>query len=473
MPKNIINTTCYIMLWALSTPIFASTTNIQHKIDQLTKKYNLDNNIGILAISPNHHQVIYQKNPHKLLVPASSLKIIPAVAALSFLGTDYQFKTQILAKNNLVTNGTINSDLFLHFSGDPSLTRQNINDLIHQLSILGITKINGNFYIDDSEFDEHYLGRGWKQEDLAYCYSAPIGAIMVDRNCLSLKINPSNIGKKAMIADKQPVSIFNEIYSKSPKSRGNCVIKLGSSDNNDYYLSGCVKSNNSPVYISTTIRNPRLFAKNILATQLANESITITGAIDYKSAEASTAQVTLAEHLSEPLTELIKPILKKSNNTVADALYKKLGAVLFKKTASWDDGFKAIKSIFGKDRNISFDRTYIYDGSGLSGYNLVTPTLLVSVLNYAYHQPKIKDALIDALPHAGKDGTLKHRMKKLKDRIFAKTGTIENVSSLAGYIQTKRKNTIIFAIIINNPSGKSKKHQNLQNEICDVLARNY
>jgi len=163
-------------------------------------------------------------------------------------------------------------------------------------------------------------------------------------------------------------------------------------------------------------------------------------------------------------------MLKKSDNTITDAIYKKLGFVFFNQQATWQNGAKAIKNILESKTNKSFKEMYLDDGSGLSRHNLITPELLVTALSYAYHNEIIRQKFIESLSHAGIDGTLQYRMPHLKHRVYAKTGNIGGASSLAGYIKTKNQDTLAFTIIINSFLDSPRKYHKLQDEICSILA---
>ena len=118
-----------------------SQKHIQTTINNILRQ-NTSAHIGIIVQSLKTGKILYQKNANQLFVPASSLKIFTAVAALSFLGPNYQFQTKILTENNTVTHGTLNSNIYFRFEGDPTLTQEHIDELIAKLSGQGIHYIN-------------------------------------------------------------------------------------------------------------------------------------------------------------------------------------------------------------------------------------------------------------------------------------------------------------------------------------------
>ena len=466
-----------IYLLALLTPLsLASPSNqIRTKIDNVLKEYTPNANVGIIVESIADYKILYQKNPNKLFIPASSLKILPAISALSLLGPSFYFQTKILAKNTHINRGTVNYDLYIYFDGDPSLTQKDLKNLVKQLSTLGIKKITGDIYIDDTIFDQELLGSGWMWEDLNFCYASPISAAILDKNCLSFKlISAKKPGQLAtLINSKSYIPITNKVITKNflPGDKS-CKLKLNAANNNNYLLSGCLKPKTKPLSVSIAIRNVRSYIKNWLLAELKTSNINLTGQIKFGKTPTykQSYNYVFAYHQSAPLSDLITTMLKRSDNTIADAIHKKLGQFFFSKQATWKQGSLAIKNILESATGWDFKEMYLDDGSGLSRHNQITPNLIVKSLVHAYNNPHIKQHFIDALPHAGIDGTIEKRMLNLKNRVYAKTGNMGSVSSLVGYIKTKTEGVVAFAIMINSFLGKPKKLHVLQDEICNIIA---
>lgn len=473
MKKNLYVILIFCALATFQTTLANTPQQIQENVNQVLKKYSVDNNVGIVVQSLTNHQTIYQKNAHQLFMPASILKTVTAIAALSFLGPEYNFTTKFLTKSTQIDRGIVNNDVYLYFDGDPSLTKNDLNNLVKKISDLGLKTINGNLYVDDTIFDDAFLAPGWVWEDLNYHYAAPISAIMLDKNGFScnLTVSPKHEHLATLSNVTSPVSVINKVLSKNHRlTKENCAIKLFATSDNNYFLSGCLKTNALPQTLSIAIRNVRLYAKNLILEQLKNNQIKLLGSIEFRKIPENVELNVLADHKSAPLTELIKPMLKKSDNTYADAIYKKIGYEFFKQQATWQSSALAINKIFEAKKIAFAKETYMDDGSGLSRYNMITPALLVAVLGYSYYDTNIRQALTNALSHMGIDGTLQYRLPKLKNKIFAKTGNMIGVSSLTGYIENKNHEMLAFAIIINSFLDSPKKYHKLQDEICTILA---
>lgn len=450
----------------------AHQEKIISNINKLIQHYDSNINIGIVAQSLTTGKIIYQNNANRLFMPASVLKVFPAIASLVFLGPNYVFQTKLLAKDVAVTDGVLSGDLYFYFDADPSLTKQDINNLVETLAQFGIQTINGNIYIDDTVFDQEVSAPGWMWDERNFCYAAPTSAIIIGKNCLPLQLTASQIANEPVLLKydeyKKFISIDNQVISRQSNDTS-CLLSLHATQNNTYFLTGCMVPNTEQRLL-IAVRNTRLYARDILNEQLRLRNIKLEGEVKFDRIPIDVRLYTLGEHKSEPLYILLKTMMKKSDNLIADTIYKKLGYEFFHKTATWQNSEKAIAAILSPKTGIIFKKMRMVDGSGLSRYNLVTPLQLVAALRYAYSDKNINQTFIDSLSMVGIDGTLQHRMPNLRGRVYAKTGNMEGISSLVGYIKTKNQDIIAFAITINSFINNHKKYRQLQDKICSLLA---
>ncbi len=461
------------MLLLIANPIlaYASLEQTQAKINKLLQHFDPNINAGIMVQSLTTGKILYQKNANQLFVPASVLKVFPAAAALAFLGPNYYFQTKILAKDVIVNEGLLKDDLYFYFDGDPSLTMQDIANLVATIAQFGVHTISGNIYIDDTVFDQEFSGPGWMWDERNFCYAAPTSAINIDKNCLPMRLTATSTPNQPTVLSydyhEKFISITNQVASKNPKDN-DCPLNLHATHNNFYSLTGCMAPDTKQDLL-IAVRNVRLYAKNIILEQLRVNNISFLGEIKFQSAPVDKPLYVLAAHKSESLAALLKTMMKKSDNLIADAIYKKLGHGFFHKPGTWQSGEKAVVNILTPKVNIDFKKMRIVDGSGLSRYNLVSPAQLVAVLRYAYHDEKINHAFTNSLSVAGADGTLRYHMSNLKGRVYAKTGNMEGVSSLVGYIRTASQGNVAFAITINSFLNNHQKYRQLQDNICALL----
>lgn len=432
--------------------------------------------VGVVIQSMKTGQILYQKNAHQLLVPASSLKIFTAYSALQHLGPNFRFQTQMLTNAKNQQGGTLNGDLYVKFQGDPGLQVKDLDQMVTALNQRGIDTIKGRIIIDNTHYDNMAIAPGTVPTDKFYCYGAPVGAFILNGNCIGFRILPGQKpGDLARLnfPDNVSMPIKDSVVTKKTSDR-HCHPILKNNGGQSYELTGCMRLGSGGVSISVPLTNANVYAENTIKMLLRRHQITVIGA-SFPTTHQPLAL--LASHDSKPLHLLIHEMLKKSDNLVANSVYKKLGASYFKQTGTWHNGSEAVREILKRQHNIDLTNMYMVDGSGLSRDNLVSPSHFAQLLYAAYHNPPIAPIFIDALPASGLNGTLKHRMgnRETIGKIKAKTGTMKGISSLVGYIDTRYHGTLAFTIMANNHPGTLSHYRFkvLENDICRFLCVNY
>lgn len=450
--------------------------NLEDNINYILSKFHGNYNIGIAVKSLDSGNLLYAKNPNSTFVPASSLKLFTGVAALDYLGPNYTFSTEYLGDNPTpYSNGTLSGNLYIKFSGDPYLTLDTLKAMTNSLLEQGIKSIQGNIVIDDTAIDRETWQSGRVIKDKILCYAAPVTATIINRNCFSFDVNNTrNANSASGIRVNQnlgDILIENQIITGRKKQHG-CVLDLKPTVDNHYVLSGCMAPRATPLSLAVALQNPNLATSNIMAKLFKNAGISYNQVIFGKT--PANAQV-LTKNDSPELATMVKRMLKKSDNLIADSLLKKLGGVYFSTQGSWENGVKAIHSILGEKTGIDFQNIIMVDGSGLSRDNQVTPEDFVKLLSFAYNKMPNNSLFYDALPRSGIDGTLRFRLAgPVVDRVHAKTGTMEGTSALAGYIRTANDKKLAFAILVNEAiPGRNNQgsYHLLENRICEYLAR--
>ncbi|OGT59363.1 MAG: hypothetical protein A3F43_06505 [Gammaproteobacteria bacterium RIFCSPHIGHO2_12_FULL_42_10] len=368
--------------------------------------------IAVYVKSMRHGDILYAHSIYQSLAPASTLKILTAEAALLYLGPNYRFNTQLLTDSGTITNGVLQGNLYVVLSGDPTFTDDNLLELLSALRSKSIHAIAGNIYIDRTAYDQEFYGPGWKVRDKQYCYAAPISASIINRNC------PSFYSKMGMGSVVNNISEYN-----------------------------------------------RLLLRNAFKTL----AITVYGNILFAPAPATLFSIN--NHYSEPLTVLINNMLKKSDNIIAGAIFKKIGQRYTQKPGSWERGSLAVSQILKDQSHVHTNGVKILDGSGLSPENQATPSQMMEALDFAYHHALLHDTLLTSLPISGVDGTLKHRMYPIAHKVRAKTGTIAGVVALAGFVESKNKEPLAFVIMINGYKGGNTRYKTLEDQIAMALTR--
>lgn len=385
--------------------------------------------VGLSVIAKNQQQLSI--NDQQLFPPASTLKIVTALAAKLELGDNFRFATQIERHN---------SDVVIRFSGDPTLTSDDLDALFLQFSSQGSKEIKGNLLLDNSAFTGYERGVGWPWDILGVCYSAPASAITLDSNCVQASIySKKNGSTRVHVPAHQPIVVTSttSTVSKTEMKEQQCDLELTTSDNNHYLLSGCMTERKKPLPLKFAVQDTSMYAIATIKRLMYKYNIRLSGEILVKS---STTGDIIATHHSKPLPELLSIMLKKSNNLIADNLTKTMGKRFFVQAGSFTNGTEAIKQIIYSKTNINLNDAQLADGSGLSRNNRMTVSDMSQVLNYIWKNDKELD-LLQLLPIAGESGTLKYRqsMRKapIKGQLQAKSGSLYGSYNMAGYMLDK------------------------------------
>ena len=419
--------------------------------------------LGIRIESLTTGAVLYDRNSQKLVVPASNMKLLTMAVAAERLGWDYRFETKLEAAGPIV-NGALQGDLIVTGSGDPSIVSQDFGPAAvfvewgQALRAAGITRIEGRLIGDDNAFDDEGLGAGWAWDYLAAGYAAPSGALSYNENVAVVRIRPgSAAGEPARVELSPPghlLEVTNEVRTGASGSASSIDFARfpGSSH---LTIRGSVPVDANVVIRATTIDNPTRFFVEGLRLALAEGGITVRGGAwdidDLETAPpAGASRRLIATRQSLPLSYLAGYFIKSSQNFYGETFLKAIGRAA-SGVGSAAAGRQAVRETLGT-WGIDRDAFVMNDGSGLSRYDYVTADAIVTILKHLWKDEKMRGPFVELLPVAGHDGTLDTRMRGtiLDGRVAAKTGTISNVRSLSGYLETKSGERIVFSIIANH-----------------------
>ncbi|MEO6588476.1 MAG: D-alanyl-D-alanine carboxypeptidase/D-alanyl-D-alanine-endopeptidase [Pyrinomonadaceae bacterium] len=418
---------------------------------------------GVFAVSLKDGRVVCSRDGRKLFNPASIQKTLTAIVALDKLGADFRWKTSILAESQIDADGNLNGDLILYGQGAPDFDSATMDNLISQLQARGLKKISGNVIGDESYFRGDTIGDGWTWNELQWYYGAEASALSFNDNQAFINVengNPKTSTDYITVKMGKPSTDENINTASNTEASG---IKRGLSDN-EFYIWGNAKNFGARV----AVHDPAKMAAKFLKEALEKKGISIDGNFasrDWKSEQTTDVSnlTELASVESKTLAEIVKKMNKHSVNLYAELLLrtigKKFGAevpgeIQRPQNVRGDDtsGALLIKNWLNQ-HHAATDELQIYDGSGLSRLDFVTPESFARAFIYAAQSP-VGNVFSDSLPVAATDGTLGGRFGKAKGKIIAKTGTITYVNSLAGYAAGKTGETFAFAVIVNNETRK-------------------
>jgi D-alanyl-D-alanine carboxypeptidase/D-alanyl-D-alanine-endopeptidase (penicillin-binding protein 4) len=422
--------------------------------------------IGVRVESLTTGQLLYARDSGKLVVPASNMKLLTMSVAADRLGWDFKFETRLEAAGP-VEDGTLRGDLVVVGGGDPSIASQDFGpaplfaEWAAALLQAGIRRIDGRLIGDDSFFDDEGLGAGWAWDYLADGYAAPSGALSYNENVAVVRIWPGKVAGDAVRIELAPpghlLEVKNEVATAVAGSATSIqLLRLPGSAR--LVVRGSVAGGNVVVR-TAAVDNPTRFFVEGLRAALAAHGITVRGGAwdidDVVDPPVPSGRRLIARHQSLPLSVIAGYFLKVSQNFYGETILKTLGRVAGG-AGTADAGRKVVRDTL-TSWGVPADAFVMYDGSGLSRYDYVTADTIVAILKHVWSDQRLRGPFLAALPVAGHDGTLDTRMKGtiLDARVQAKTGTISNVRSLSGFLETKSGERLVFSMIANHFTAPS------------------
>ncbi len=428
---------------------------------------------GIAVVSLDTGRTVYAHDADRLLQPASTAKLYTAALVLDTIGTDYRIPTQLLATRQVI-QGRLQGPLILRGMGDPTLGTPGTNmdwadQLAEQVAASGMHDVQGDLIADDSYFQGPQTGSGWEARDLQSWFAVPASALSVQENVADLTVAPANIpGHPASLMLDPPgtlMHLVNNLETGARDSRPD--INLYRAPGTDsLYAFGTIPAHAETQTYKLAMADPAWYAGTHLREALERHGVRIHGNLrvrhwpEQDSTDLGKA-VVLAQVLSPPVMDILDRGLKRSQNLYLQNLLQIAGVKAqanaeqsgdppagFRSSDAW--GIRALKQLLDSI-GIAPGMAQIEDGAGLSRQDLSTANAMVHLLTYLAHQP-YGDALRNALPSAGVDGTLQWRMRHTAaaDNVHAKTGSMGNVRCLVGYVTTAAGEHLAFAIMLNN-----------------------
>lgn len=440
---------------ALITLGFSFSSMAEVNVASITQYLPEGASASIIAKNLNKDQIIADYNGSTFMLPASTQKVFTAVAAKLVLGDAFQFETSLLS-NGKIQNNVLEGDLVVQFTGDPDLTSGQLYTLLANLKNQGIQKINGDLVLDTSVFASHDRGLGWIWNDLTMCFNSPPAAANIDNNCFYAELDANQpVGEtvKINVPAQFPIQVFGQVYIADQQEAGYCQLDVVVHDNNRYQVKGCIARQAKPFGLSFAVQDPDAYAAAIIQRQLKRLGIEFTGKV--KQPQKPQQGQKLAQHLSKPLPELLKKMMKKSDNQIADALFRRVANHLQNRPATFQLSSFVVRNLLKTKAGVNFNNSVMADGSGLSRHNQVSAETMLKALEYiAQNETSLQ--LFETFPIAGVDGTISGRgsisAEPLAKNIMAKTGSLKGVYNLAGFMKNAKGQRIAFVQFINGYS---------------------
>lgn len=407
--------TLLLILIGALLPVFAQ--RIKTELDEILRKVPPRSNYGILIINPMKEDTIYAHNVNTPLIPASNTKLFTTAVAIYYLGPEYQIATKFFTDAKRQNSSRLDGNLYLKGYGDGLFTDDDLDKMIYDLKSKGIKEINGDIIGDDTFFDDVYSRSDWIEDETKTVSLPPVSALVLNKNKHAVK---------------------KKVRRKRFK------------------------------YVTEFFSDPPLMIAEILYNKLKAASITVKGS--YRKGETPKPAIELSAH-SIKLKEYLQTVNKRSDNFLAECLFKIVGAISSGKEGS---AFYAAQTInkFLYDNDVPSEGTKIVDGSGLSRNNQVSVGSITGLLEKIYFDIRYYDTFYNSLSTAGTDGTLRNRMKDpmLDVNFRGKTGTLNGASSVSGYLKLKNGDDIIISMIFEFSKNSNNYYRNVEDQIIEKLA---
>ena len=399
-----------------------------------------------LAVIDATGRVIYADRERAAVTPASVQKLIVADAALNLLGPRYRFHT-VFAATHAPADGALGSNLWLVGSGDPSLRSDDLRGAVRGLAREGLQRIDGAVAVDASEMRGPEINPHWDPSDANEDFQVPTSAVSLDDGTAEFRVyglSPGEPARVAVVPSNRDVRLTGAVRTSVT---GDDVV-IAAQAPNLFALGGDIPRDTEEKFW-LPVHNMPVYVGDVIERMLHQAGIVTAQRPQVSSAPLDT--IVLWDHRSQPLRTLIGHMLYVSDNHYAEQLMRALAVDAGEEGT--DENGLAVERSFLSSRGIPTDGLRAVDGSGLAEADRVCAITLARILSDAELQDHGAELYL-LLPAGGRDGTLSHYdFTTALGRVRAKTGTLSDANSLAGYVNTMHHGRVTFAFMINDSPG--------------------
>ena len=466
-----------------------TTKSVRLAIQKMAADDQLKNaSISFYALDLDSGKVIAGMGSNKSLVPASTMKLVTTATALELLGPGKRFSTYIKYSGSIDSNCVLNGNIYIVGGGDPCLGSERftkhygnfINNWANEIIKLGIDSINGRVIGDASIFNEQMIPSTWIWGDLGNYYGAgPCGLSIYENKC-NIEFNSGKKGDSTEVTCIYPYvpNLKFDNYVKSMVTQKDLSYIFGAPYQENRIVKGGIPTNKKNYMIRGSIPDPAYLTAfeldmelRELGIKMTNPSTTVRKIKFESGIQEKTKKHIITTTRSPRLTAIMNLTNTYSINLYAEHLMNQIGVFKYR-SGDTGSGTQAT-TLFWKNTGLDIEGMYVNDGSGLSRFNAITAKQMVGILKHM-NESRNKKLFINSLPVAGKSGTLRNVGKgtAASGRVKAKSGYMIRVRSYAGYVTTKNKRNIAFALIVNNfnctPFQMKKKMEKIMIQLAEI-----
>lgn len=393
--------------------------------------------IGILMVDVDTLKPHISYNADHHFTPASVNKLYTTAAALHLLGPHFQWETTLWKEGRIDEKGELQGNLILQAGGDATFNEEKLKELVKAVQEKGIRSIKGDLVIDTSLFQGSKIHPHREWEDLIEAHNSEVIALSYNHNWLSVEVVPgTHLHDPARLKTSHPQEVLNQI--ETVEGDESTVSYEGTYDEPFVTFKGTIGINSSPKTFTIALKSP--------SSHVYNQFLNLLGIQPKKENLDPREREVLKTVTSKTLSEIIVPLTQDSDNLLAEVLHRSLD----------NSPSKTLKGAMAREKGW-FQETlnwtpYLFDGSGLSRHAQITPRQTVELLLFMLKSP-YREIWLHSLAEPG-TGTLKERLHGLP--VKGKTGGMQGISSLAGYIEKKGRK-FAFALFINHACCGNKE----------------
>ena len=428
--------------------------------------------VGVKVVSMNSGKVLFQQNAEKYFMPASNMKNFTVATAIERLTPDFRFVTSVFASSTPDSSGTVKG-LRIFGRGDVSISDtfndgdkfKGLDRLADSIVAAGVKRVEGDIIGDETYFIGNPVSGSWEWDDLQFYYGAEVSALPLNDNAQTLSVTPGPVGYPCTVKflPFNPLVRVSNLCTTTAAGTSRTLAIGKKVDRNIVEITGNLPVGNPGFSGYVSISRPAELFVAYLKQRLEAKGVVITGqtrAVNSKAQVPAEMNTEIAKLESPPLSVIAARTMKPSQNMYTETLLWTLGEYRRARLTPTDGkvstqdsaelGIAEVKS-FLQSIGVPEDGIIQHDGSGLSRHNLITPEAVVQLYTYMGKQSKFSQAWRDSLTIGGVDGTLTNRFRgtRAAGNVRGKTGTIDQVSALSGYLTTASGEQLAFSFVVN------------------------
>jgi D-alanyl-D-alanine carboxypeptidase/D-alanyl-D-alanine-endopeptidase (penicillin-binding protein 4) len=443
--------------------------------------------VGVSVLEAGPGTALVAVNAETLMIPASNMKLVTTGAALHTLGPDFRFQTRLLREGDRLVVVGDGDPAF----GDPALlatmtaadggTGLDVDEFLDlwldAAVATGIERFS-EVLVDDRIFDREFVHATWPRDQLNRRYCAQVSGLGFHLNQIHFYPDPRR--------DQRP-SLYRFVPRTSRlKIENNATSRMGPHDGNTAWISRRLGTNDLTFYgnvkhryrapVPVTLHDMATFFGELLAERLRQRGVEVDAVRLVDRNRGPSTGEAVGPVIYTPIGTVVTRCNRDSQNLYAECLLKRMGHALTGEAGSWLNGASIARHVVYerlKSANVA-SRVVIRDGSGLSRENRIAPATLTAWLNSFHNDELLAEPFVDSLAIAGRNGTLRKRLTKSDLRgavVQAKSGYINGVSCLAGYVTMPDGRRRCFSVMVNDIEVPVRLAKALQDRVVEAIAR--